>query len=252
MKEKLDIALEENKSKALSRPLKASNKIVDEYLNQIKGFEEDRVTLAKQSAKTAWKVAVGFGVLALMAISSVFVMMPMKEIVPYVIKVDSSTGHTTVARSIDDAKSVSYGEELDKYWINKFIIARNGYEWETIQNSFNTVKLMANRQVFGSYNNYITGDNSPAKVFGENKTIRIDIHGITFLPSTSKEQSLAQIRFTRKIENNAGGDATEYKPTTWTATITFNYLSEIKTEDERIINPLEFLVTSYREDRDID
>ena len=251
MKDELDFALEDNKRKASSRPLK-SNKVVDEYLNQIKCFEEDRVLLAKQSAKTAWKVSTGFGLLALMAICSVFIMMPLKEIVPYVIKVDNATGHTTVARSIDDAKSVSYGEELDKYWINKFIIARNGYEWETIQNSFNTVKLMANRSVFGSYNNYITGENSPAKIFGENKTIRIDIHTITFLPTTSNDYSLAQIRFTRKIENNVGGDTIEYKPTIWTATITFNYLSEIKTEDERIINPLEFLVTSYREDRDID
>ncbi|WP_150137793.1 virB8 family protein [Candidatus Enterovibrio escicola] len=251
MKNTLDTTLEENKSKAQSRPYKADNKPVDEFLGQIKAFEEDRVSLAKQSAKTAWKVATGFGVLAVLSVVAIVVMMPLKQVEPYLLKVDNATGYTNVVRPLADAKGVSYGEVLDKYWLNQFVTERNTYQWETIQNSFNTVKLMSNRQVFASYANYITGDKSPTKIFSDKKVIRITVQGITFLPATSKDQVLAQVRFTRYIENNEGVAAIGYEPTKWTATITFDYQSPLKTEDERRLNPLGFQVTSYREDRNL-
>ncbi|OED65899.1 conjugal transfer protein TraG [Vibrio tasmaniensis ZS-17] len=251
MENTLDIALEENQSKAQSRPSKADSKPVDAFLNQIKSFEEDRVSLAKQSAKTAWKVAAGFGVLAMLSVVAIVVMMPLKQIEPYLLKVDNTTGYTNVVRPLTDAKGVSYGEVLDKYWLNQFVIERNSYEWETIQNSFNTVKLMSGRQVFGAYSNYIKGDSSPTKLFSDKRVIRITVEGITFLPATSKEQTLAQVRFTRYIENSEGEAALGYEPTQWTATITFDYQSSIKTEDERRLNPLGFQVTSYREDRNL-
>lgn len=251
MENTLDIALEENKSKAQSCPSKADNKPVDQYLAQIKSFEEDRVSLAKQSAKTAWKVATGFGVLAVLAVVAIVVMMPLKQIEPFLLKVDNSTGYTNVVRPLADAKGLTYGEVLDKYWLNQFVIERNSYEWETVQNSFNTVKLMSNRKVFASYSNYITSDKSPTKIFTDKRVIRIAVQGITFLPATSKDQALAQVRFTRYIENNEGVSAIGYEPTKWTATITFDYQAPIKTEDERRLNPLGFQVTSYREDRNL-
>lgn len=251
MENALDIALEDNKSKAQARYSKSDNKPVDVFLNQIRAFEEDRVSLAKQSAKTAWKVATGFGLLAVLSVGAIAVMMPLKHTEPYLLKVDNVTGYTDVVKPLTDAKGVSYGEVLDKYWLNQFIIERNGYEWETIQNSFNTVKLMSNRQVFGAYSYYITGDKSPTKIFSDKRVIRIDVQGITFLPATSKEQAIAQVRFTRHIENNEGVAAIGYKPTQWTATITFDYRAPIKTEDERRLNPLGFQVTSYREDRNL-
>lgn len=249
METTLDSALAENKSQASPHPTKKAGQVVDQYLNEIKEFETDRVALAKQSANKAWKVATAFGALAFLAVGAVVVMMPLKTIEPYLLKVDMTTGHTEVVRPLNDAKGVSYGEVLDKYWLNQFVIARNGYEWETIQNSFNTVKLMSGRQVFGAYSNYIKGDKSPTKTFADKKVIKLTVQGVTFLPTTSKDEALAQVRFTRVIENNQGAPALGYAPTQWTATVTFDYRASITTEDERLLNPLGFQVTSYREDR---
>ncbi|MCT7947691.1 virB8 family protein [Shewanella septentrionalis] len=251
MENTIDSALEDNKRSASTRPSTDDNKATDNYLAQMRGFEEDRINLAKQSAKTAWKVATGFGVVALAAVAAVAMMMPLKQVEPYLLRVDNATGHTEMVRPLADAKSITYGEVLDKYWLNRFIIERNGYEWETVQNSYNSVKLMSNRQVFGAYSGYITGANSPAKTFGENKVIKINVQGIAFLPATSKEQTLAQVRFTRIVENSEGVEAIGSQPTTWTATVTFDYNGNVKTEKERRINPLGFRVTSYREDRNL-
>ena len=122
MNEKIDVALKENQNNIEKRPVKAEKKAVDDYLTQMKLFEEDRIELAKKSAKTAWQVAAGFGGLALCSLIVLVVMMPLKQTQPYLLKVDQTTGHTEIVQPLSDAKQTTYGEVLDKYWLNKYII----------------------------------------------------------------------------------------------------------------------------------
>jgi len=244
----VDKALTENKSR-VSSTQKKENKPVDDYLKAIKDFESDRVALAKSSAKTAWKVATGFGAIALIAVIAVASLTPLKDVEPYLMRVNDADGSVSILRPLSDAQPISYGEVLDKYWSRKFIVARNGYEWETIQDNFNIVTIMSNRQVFATYNAYIKAKNSPVKLFSDQKRIKVKIEEVTFLPSSSKERTLAQVRFSRDVINSEGITDVGFKPTYWNATITFDYRKKIKTADERKLNPLGFRVTSYTEDR---
>lgn len=246
----LDTALQENLQRA-SQPKTPLNKPVDDYLHQIKSFEEDRIALAQNSAKTAWKIAMGFGFIALLTVITLLVMMPLKQTEPYLLKVDSATGHTGIVKPLSDAEAVTYGEVLDKHWLNQFVIARNGYDWETIQNNYNLVKIMSHPTVYGAYSNYIRGDQSPLETFADKKVIRITVKGVTILPAISETEVLAQVRFTRHIENPEGKASLGYQSTHWTATLVFDYQAVIKTEDERQLNPLGFRVKSYREDREL-
>ncbi|WP_412497220.1 virB8 family protein [Vibrio fluvialis] len=248
MTDLIDTVLEENKERASLPENKETKAQVDDYLAQMKGFEEDRIALAKSDAKKAWRVSIAFGVIAAISIIALMLIMPLKETVPYLLMVDQD-GNTSFAKPLSDAEQVSYGEALDKYWVNVFLVARNGYEWETIQNSYNTVKLMSEEKVFVPYDTYIRGKESPELLFGENNSLRVVANNITFLPKTSEEFLIAQVQFSREVLNKNGLPDPLYKKTYWTATLTFDYLAEIKTEADRMLNPLAFRVTSYREDR---
>lgn len=252
MSQSIDAVLESNQERSKARPSKGSKKAVDNYLNEIKAFEADRVALAQSSAKTAWKVATGAGLVAVLSLLAVVMLTPIKTVEPYLLKVDNATGYADVVRPLKDAEGISYGEVMDKYWLNQFIITRNGYEWETIQSSYNTMKLMTNVKVFGAYTRTVIGEKSLAKVFADKKSMRIEVQGITFLPSTDKYHTLAQVRFVRHVETKKGETDRAYSPTYWTATLSFDYEATIRTEDERRLNPLGFRVTSYREDRVIE
>ena len=238
MQDDIEKSLDSNKREIGKKNSKTDKANADKYLKEIKGFETDRVALAKQSAKTAW-----------IAVAAVLTLTPLKTVEPYLLKADSSTGRVEIVQPLSDAKGVSYDEVLDKYWLSQFTIFRNGYEWETVQNSFNTVKIMSSSKVFGAYSNYIIGEKSPTELFADKNAIKVSIEGITFLPETSKEQVLAQVQFTREIISRSGTSATGYDKTHWNATVTFDYQAEIKTEAERMVNPLGFRATSYREDR---
>ena len=249
MKDIIDDALMQNKSMAQPTLKKVKTDLVDRYLQEIRGFESDRVDLAKTSAKNARYVAIAFFVIAITAVFAVASLAPLKTIDLKILRVNDTDGSVKMLNPMGDAESISYGEVLDKYWSRQFIIARNGYNWETVQDNYNLVTLMSNKVVLGTYKTYIKAPTSPVQLFSDKKRIKIAIQDVTFLPSNDKERQLAQIRFTRNVVDSAGIRVVEIDETSWNATITFDYKAEIKTADERELNPLAFRVTSYNEDR---
>lgn len=249
MKHEINETLAKNKGEASLSSKTPKNKNIDEYLAAMAGFESDRISLAKSSAKKAWQVAFGFAVIAGLSIIAVVVLAPLKTVEPYVVRVDDATGAVKILRPLVEAESITYGEVLDKYWSRKFITARNSYNWETIQDNFNLVRLMGNRTVFTTYSTSVKSLKSPVNLFSDKKRIKIDIEDVSFLPNSDDTITLAQVRFSREVINITGKTDPEYDITFWNATITFDYLAEINTADERTLNPLGYRVTSYSEER---
>jgi type IV secretion system protein VirB8 len=241
--------LKSKMEKSEIKPQKSDKIAADRYLKEIKEFESDRNDFKNKLIKIGFGVAGVFAFTTIMAMAAIMFMTPLKDTIPYLLRVDNATGHVDVVKPLSDAKVVTYGEALDKYWLRVYIKNRNSYEWEQIQNNFNIVKLMSGNDVFITYSSYITGEKSPVNTFEDNRIIEITKIDVTFLPTTSKQNRIAQIRFQLDVKTAQGLPVPNFKPVNWTATLTFDYKAEIKTEDERALNPLGFRVTSYREDR---
>lgn len=244
----IDSVLDANRQKTETKPSAKHQKQADAFLEEIKQFEQDRVELAIQSRRTAWKVATGACVLALLLTVAVVVMMPLKTVDYRLLTINQQTGMTEIVQPLADAKRMTYGEALDKHWLNRYIITRGSYQWQTIQDALDYVKLTSRDDVFSAYNAALRAKNSPVTVFKENKKIHLKDVAISFLP-TNQDQMLAQVSFTREVLNRDDTPDINYEPTKWSATVTFDYLKDIKRENERLLNPLGFQVTSYREDK---
>lgn len=247
----LEETFKRNQEKTETTSSKEINAAAKELLDQKMKFEGDRVEMAYQSKRTAWKVAGVFAVIAIMAVAAVMLLTPLKELIPFVIKVDNNTGQIEIVKQHVDGETISYGESLDKYFTSKFIVHRNSYDWNVIQSDYNAVALMADRSVLTPYVEYMNNedDDSPLNKFGEFNSVEVKIKSITFLPSSTNDNMVAQVAFVRTVLDAKGVQSVKYLPTQWKATLTFDYLGKIKTEDERLINPLCYRVTSYREDR---
>ncbi|AXT72973.1 virB8 family protein [Vibrio sp. dhg] len=244
----IDSALANNHAKAEQKTTAKHQKQADEYLNEIKLFEQDRVELAKTSAKTAWKVATGSGVLALILGITIVVMMPLKTVDYRLLYIDPQTGMSQIIQPLADARQITYGEALDKHWLNRYVITRGAYQWQTVQDAFDYIKLTSRHDVFSAYSTQLRAKNSPVEVFKDYKKIRLEDVAISFLP-TRQDQMLAQVFFTKVVLNSDDTPDTSFLPTKWSTTITFDYLKEITKESERQLNPLGFRVTSYQENR---
>lgn len=225
--------------------VKVTRSSADQFFKAVRAFETDRVALAQSNAKNAWRVATGVGVIALLAVGAVIGLTPLKTVVPYVIRVDNNTGFTDVAPAISDNKT-SYGQELDKYWLAKFIINRESYEWQTVQNMYNIVELMSSGSVFSEYKNIINNKStSPLYILKQEKKVMVKVVSVSFI------DDVAQVRFVKYIKNRNGTVAEEYPQTSWISTIAYDYKKKINKEVERMINPLGFQVISYRVDPEV-
>lgn len=219
--------------------------VVSEYLKQMENFEADRVQLVKDQLKFSKKVSVAFCVFAILAIGAVVSLAPMKTIEPYVIRVDNNTGFTDVVAPMSD-KAETYEEKINRFWLGQFVHYREGYYWNTVEDSYNKVSLMSDDKVFSQYQTFIFSNASPVKVHAEDKSIKVDIQGITFLDTPTGQ--VAQVRLTKTVQDKNGANSTLYPVSSWLATITFDYEKEIKTKGDEQINPLGFRVVSYRID----
>jgi len=62
------------------------------YFAEAASWDADRVAASERSVRTAWRVAVGACVLAVAAIFALVLLMPLKRVDPFVIRVDNATG----------------------------------------------------------------------------------------------------------------------------------------------------------------
>ncbi|MCX8738126.1 type IV secretion system protein [Gilliamella sp. B2824] len=225
-------------SKALTSEQK---KEADLYYKSIQNFIVNENERNSKFSKMGWKLTIVLSICCVLQSIALTVLTPLKTAVPYVMRVDSTSGYIDIAKPLADDK-VTYDEVLSKYFLKEFVINRESYDWDTIQNMFDITKLLSNNNVFSEYEFNIQSALSPLNVLRKDKKVVVTVRGITFI------NNLAQVRFVKLVKNKDGTPATGYKPTTWIATIDFDYKKEIKTEAERLENPLGFEVISYRVD----
>ncbi|EGZ8458150.1 type IV secretion system protein [Salmonella enterica] len=208
----------------------------------VKSFERDNISIIKSKASMWMRLAIAeFLIIGCMAIA-ISVMAPLKTAVPFLVRVDNNTGYTDIAPQLSNAKE-TYEEAEAKYFLTKYVINYESYDWETIQEQAETVTLMSNNKVSGMFNTSIRAENSPLNVLKDQYKIKVKVKPVVFL-----KPDLAQVRFTKMVLDNNGNPAPEFRVTDWIATIPFDYNKKIKTEAQRQINPLGLQVLSYRVD----
>lgn len=209
------------------------------YLNETKTWETSKVEAAEKSRRTAWRVAAGASFLALVAVTGISVMGPLKKVEPYVIRVDNTTGIVDVVTAMKDGKT-TYDEAMNKFFIQRYVHFREGYTKALASEYYNNVGLMSGTAEQQKYFAFFTpkNPNSPLNVYGEFAKVRVNIKSTSFIKS-----DVALVRYIKEIER--GGDKAVSH---WAATVTFTYVKAPISEKDREINPLGFIVTDYRND----
>ncbi|MGL5290032.1 MAG: virB8 family protein [Aeromonas sp.] len=216
-----------------------------DYYKAVKSFEQDRIDSLVNQRKFLIRGVAGCGVVVLIMAGALMALAPLKTAVPYVIRVDSATGYTDIAKTVEDSKS-SYDEVINKYWIAQYVINYESYDWQTIQTMYDTVALMSANGPFSAYKASMLAEGSPLNVLKNSYKLRTKIKTIVFL-----KPDVAQVRFSKIVLSNDGKKASDYVTTDWVAVINFDFAHKIKTEGERLLNPLGFNVLSYRVDPEV-
>ena len=213
--------------------------------NAVKIFESSIIDDKNKTITLFRNTTILLGVCTIALSVAVVSLTPLKTVVPFLLRVDNSTGAVEVVNPYNQ-QNATYEQVITRYWLARLIENREGYEWNAIQHMFNTVELMTNSSVFTEYKNYMAGDFSPVKKLGKEMKMQLKVNAITLL-----DDETAQIRFTKAITDPDGLPVQGYVPAKWIATVKFDFNKKIKTEEQRLINPLGFEVISYRVDPEV-
>ena len=212
------------------------------YLKQAMLFEKSKQDLQKRITQLALRGAVGALVVAAVSIvgSSALVLLKRPN-PPAVLRVNTVNGVTDVL-DVATEGHMSFTEAQDRADLRRYVEMRESYDWETIQDLFNSVKLMSAEQERDVYVKLFALPNAPQKVLKDQYRIVARVGPITFVGST------AQVFFSKKLIPLGSGQQpkTEY----WVATISYRHEQIPEKRSELDVNPNGFRVTSFTVDRD--
>ena len=96
---------------------------ISELIRESQTFEQDIITNLKKSKKIAWLVTGIFVIYSLSLTITFAFLLPLKEVQPYVIRVDNNTGYTDIIPSLTD-DTFTPDEALDRFWVANYVEAR--------------------------------------------------------------------------------------------------------------------------------
>lgn len=218
---------------------RAASKMVDEA----KKFHQTDIERTRKVAKIAWYVAGGCMLIAGVAVGAVVALTPLKTVEPFVIRVDNNTGATDIV-TVMKQRETSYGEVMDKFWLAQYVRYRESYDWQTVQETFDATNLLSSQSEQELFSRiYKDNPNAPHKVLRDTAKVDVRVNAISFVGN------MAQVRF-EKMVVPFNKSAIIPEPQRYIATIAYEYKNSGMKDEDRLINPLGFQVTSYRVDKE--
>lgn len=211
-------------------------------------WEADKSARAEKSERRAWLVAGAASAIAVAAVVGIASLAPFKRVVPYVFAVDRATGNVELVSAADDRTVVGYQELLDKHWAQKYVVARESYNYKLLQNDYDTVLSLSSDEVAREYAKVYEGPNARDKKYGASMEMRVKVLSVTLAQDDIGTKAVVRFEKTSKRAEADNADAPQY----FVATMAFEYKpSMFGKEKELIQNPLGYKVTSYRVDSEI-
>ena len=216
----------------------------DDYFRGAASWEADRVRSAQRSEAVAWIVAGCSGLCTMGAIVALVLMTPLKTVVPYVIKVDKSTGETEIVDVLKGPPGISDMDAVTRHFLGQYTRLREGWLPQAADQNSYAVGAMSDPTEAARYRDAMIPSNpsSPAVSVGNAGFVEVAVRSVSFLSS-----SVAQVRYTKITTRGA----TPPVAVNWVATMTFRYTSAPTKERDRLLNPLGFQVENWRADPEV-
>lgn len=223
-----------------------------DFIKASLAFEESRIEMVEKSKTMAWRVALGACAIAVALVIAIVSLLPLKEVRPYVVRVDNNTGQTDIVTVLGETKS-DYTEEMSKYFASLYVQKLESYDWYTIQSQVDQLMMFSDNNMKNRVNNLFKMETAPHKQYQDKQRVEVKINSTSFIG-----EQLIQIRFTKSIVPIDGGkfDSEEKKlvpepvKQNFIATLGYEYLNVPTVDEIRRVNPVGFTVVSYRVDQD--
>jgi type IV secretion system protein VirB8 len=204
-------------------------------------WERDIARRNRNSRALAWIVAAVMTVVAVGALGTLALLVPLKTYEPYMVVVDKTTGFVEVKRPMAEGP-LAQDEAVTTFNVVRYIKARETYDPKALKDNFDLAQLLATGDASRELTEIYSPANpaNPLKVYGANTVISVNIKSVTF---PNNRTALARFSTEEKSSTNI-------VTRNWVSLVRFRYTSTPMRNEWRFDNPLGFQVLEYRRDQE--
>ena len=212
------------------------------YFEEAASWDTDRVAVLKRTARLAWRVAAAGWICAVSCGFALVLLMPLKRVDPFVIRVDSSTGVVDVAPVYAGGEAMD--EAVSRYFLTHYVTVCERFNYSTAESDYEECgafhTAQRNQAWYALWNP--SNPKSPLNVHRDGSLIRSQVQSVSFFKRASGVSDLAQVRYVKSEQQ--GPDAAP-RVTRWIATIQFAYAAPPRDPSVRRWNPLGFKIVEF-------
>lgn len=221
---------------------------LEAYFAEAASWDADRARQSRRETRIAWTVAGAGWVATLATAAALMLLMPLKRVEPFVVRVDNSTGLVDVVPVY--AGNTDMPEAVTRFFLDHYVTVCERFNFATAESDYEecgAYHTAARNQAW-----YIlwtkTNPGSPLNVYKDGTTLRAQVSSISFFARSNGVSDLAQVRYT-KAKRPAGG--TDEQVTHWIASVQYTYGEPSKDPKVRRWNPLGFKVVEFKSEPEV-
>jgi type IV secretion system protein VirB8 len=221
---------------------------LEAYYAEAASWDADRVAMQRRSARIAWWVAGAGWVAALTVALALILLMPLKRVEPFVIRVDNTTGLVDVVPVY--AGRAPIPEVVTRYLLDHYVTVCERFNFATAESDYEECgafhSAQRNQAWYATWNK--TNPNSPLNLYKDGTTIRAQVTSVSFFTRADGVTDLAQVRYF-KAKRQAG--SAEEARTYWIASIRYTYAAPSSDPRVRRWDPLGFKIVDFRPEPEV-
>ena len=221
---------------------------LEPYFAESASWDADRGAQAKRSARAAWFVAGAGWLAAVMGSAALLVLMPLKRVEPFVIRVDNTTGVVDVVPVY--AGKTDLAQTVTRYLLSHYVSVCERFNFSTAESDYEECGAFhtpqRNQAWYAMWNT--NNPASPLNLYKDGTSVRAQVSSVSFFNRASGVADLAQVRYT-KGTRAAGG--TDEQVTHWIAAIQYAYADPANDPKTRRWNPLGFKIVDFRPEPEV-
>jgi type IV secretion system protein VirB8 len=218
------------------------------YFEEAVRWDADREEALRANARRAWIVAAVAAGLALIAVTAVPLLLPLKRTEPYVIRVDSSTGVADVVPGY--VGTADLPDTVLRHLVTEYVTLRERYIPALAESDYEQVGAYQSAPLNEAWAAAWTKANpeSPLNRYADDARVTVQVQSVTFLRQGKPGPDIVQVRIRRGTLRNAGGDE---QVEHFVATMTTRFTRPSDDLRLRSLNPLGFSVLDYRREPEL-
>ena len=188
---------------------------IEEYFRQGESWDADRAAQYRRGARTAWWVAGAGWLCAIATATALALLMPLKRVDPFVVRVDNTTGIVDVVPVY--AGRATAEEAVTRYFLTHYLTVCERFNFATAESDYEECGAFHSAQRNQAWYALWTATNpaSPLNVHKDGSTVRVQVSSVSFFTPIKRSlrsgagavlESRAPRRRSRGILHALGGD----------------------------------------------